>query len=238
MSDLSLPFSPDDFDALTFDTFGTLIDWESGIVAAARPVLVAHGVGLSEEALLAIFARREHAFEDPFHPYREVLGMTLGAISDELGFEPTDRERADFGASVANWPAFADSASALARLRTKYRLYTITNCDDDLYEGPAAKLGNPWDGIFAAGTIGSYKPDPANFLYAFERIPFPKERILHVAQSLFHDHQTAQALGMRSVWVNRRGEAPTGGGATPATTAHFDLEVPDMATLARLLVRG
>ena len=236
MSDIVLPFSPDDFDALTFDTFGTLIDWEAGIVAAARPVLVAHGIGIAEEALLAMFGAHEHGFEDPFHPYRQVLALTLGAIGDELGFQPTEEERATFAASVPNWPAFTDAAASLARLHDRYRLYTITNCDDDLYEGSAAWLGNPWDGVFAAGTIGSYKPDPANFHYAFERIPFPKERILHVAQSLFHDHQTAQALGMTSVWVNRRGEAPGGGGATPLTSATFDLEVPDMATLARLLV--
>lgn len=232
-----LPFSPDDFDALTFDTYGTLIDWESGIVAAARPVLVAHGVGISDEALLSMYGAHEHDFEDPFHIYREVLALTLGAIGEELGFVPTDDESATFAASVPNWPAFPDAVASLARLGAKYRLYTITNCDDDLYVGSASRLGNPWDGVFAAGTIGSYKPDPANFHYAFERIPVPKERILHVAQSLFHDHQTAQALGMTSVWVNRRGDGHEGGGgATPASEATFDLEVPDMATLARLLV--
>jgi 2-haloacid dehalogenase len=236
MTTTELPFSPADFDALTFDTFGTLIDWEAGILAAAHPVLAAHGVGMADDALLAMFAHHEHVVEQNFHPYRQVLGMTLAAIGDELGFVATDAEQAAFGASVPAWPAFDDAPTALARLKNRYRLYTITNCDDDLYVGAAARLGNPWDGIFTAGTIGSYKPNPANFHYAFERIPFPPSRILHVAQSLFHDHQPAQQLGMTTVWVNRRGRGPTGAGATPASSASFDLEVPDMATLASALV--
>ena len=224
----------DRFDALTFDCYGTLIDWEAGLLDAMRPVLDAHGGGAPDDELLERYARREAALEaGPYLPYRDVLARGLAGVAAELGVAPTDEELAVFGGSVVDWPAFPDSADALARLKGRFRLGVITNCDDDLFAASNRRLGVTFDEIVTAQQVGSYKPDPHNFHVVFERLGLPRERILHVAQSLFHDHVPAKALGMTTVWVNRRHDRP-GTGATPPADARPDLEVPDMATLARL----
>ena len=149
---------------------------------------------------------------------------------------PSDDELADFGGSVGDWPAFADSADALARLQARFRLVVITNCDNDLFAASNKRLGVAFDEVITAEQAGSYKPSHHNFEVAFERVArlgVRRERILHVAQSLFHDHVPAHELGMTTVWVNRR-HAKDGPGATPPAAAVPDLTVPDMASLADL----
>ncbi len=228
----------DRFDVLTFDCYGTLIDWETGIVAALRPALEARGVAAHDEDLLSRFARHEATIEaGAYLPYREVLAGAFRGVTAELGVEPTDDEVAAFAGSVADWPAFPDSVEALARLRQRFRLGVITNCDDDLFAASNRRLGEPFDWVITAQQVGSYKPSHRNFEVAFERIGVPRERILHVAQSLFHDHVAAGELGLSSVWVNRR-HGRQGSGATPPASAQPDLVVPDMATLASLAVDG
>ena len=227
----------DDFDVLTFDCYGTLIDWEAGILAALRPVLAAHGIDAADDdALLAAFARHEAASEaGPYKRYRQVLGEVLTAMLAEHGRVPTPDEVAAFGGSVVDWPAFRDSAAALARLQSRFTLGVITNCDDDLFAASEATLGIRFDMVVTAQQAKRYKPNPRGFELAFERIGLPPARILHVAQSLFHDHVTAKQLGLRTVWVDRRA-GKAGGGATPPAQATPDLTVPDMATLAALAV--
>jgi 2-haloacid dehalogenase len=134
---------------------------------------------------------------------------------------------------VGEWPAFPDSRGALARLKEHFALAVITNCDDDLFAASNRRLGVTFDAVITAQQVGSYKPSHRNFEVAFERIGAPRERILHVAQSLFHDHVPAKELGLTTVWVDRRHDRP-GSGATPPTSATPDLVVPDMATLADL----
>ena len=227
------------FDALTFDCYGTLIDWETGLLAGMRQVFDSRGVQPADEDLLERYARHEAELEaGPYLRYRDILGRALAGIADELGVDlpPTDEELAKFGGSVAHWPAFPDSAAALASLARRFRLAVLTNCDDDLFAASNRRLGVTFDWIITAQQVGSYKPSPRNFEVAVERIGLARERILHVAQSLFHDHVPAKALGMTTVWVNRRHDRP-GAGATWETAALHalpDLTVPDMATLARL----
>jgi 2-haloacid dehalogenase len=223
----------DHFDVLTFDCYGTLIDWETGLLGAMRPILAAHGVTADDEDLLERYARHEAGLEDgTYLPYREVLSRGLAGVAAELGATPTAEELASFGGSVADWPAFPDSADALARLKTRYRLVAITNCDDDLFAASNARLGSPFADVITAQQAQSYKPSHRNFEIALDRIGLDA-RVLHVAQSLFHDHVPAKALGLHSVWVNRRHDRP-GSGATPPAAAEPDLTVPDMATLADL----
>ena len=220
------------FDALTFDCYGTLIDWEAGLLAGLRPVLAAHGVAADDETLLQIYAGYEADAEaGPYLAYRDVLGVGLRGVGASLGFEPTDVEVAAFGGSVVDWPAFPDSAAALARLATRYRLGVITNCDDDLFAASNRRLGVTFDPIVTAQQARGYKPRIANFELAFERIDLPRDRILHVAQSLFHDHVPAKALGMTTVWIDRRHDRP-GSGATPPANATPDATFPDMASFA------
>jgi 2-haloacid dehalogenase len=227
----------DRFDVLTFDCYGTLIDWEAGILAAIRGPLAAHGVEAADEDVLTAFARHEAEVEaGPYRRYREVLGEVLGAMVGHFGGEASPDERAAFGASVADWPAFPDSAAALSRLHERYKLGVITNCDDDLFAASQARLGVTFDYLVTAQQAKRYKPNPRGFELMFERVGLPPARILHVAQSLFHDHVPAKRLGLSTVWVDRRGARP-GSGATPPAAATPDLTVPDMATLAALADR-
>ena len=226
------------FDALTFDCYGTLIDWETGLSEAFEPVLRAHGIEADTEDVLARYARHEAAAEaGPYRRYRDVLADGLRGVGAELGFEPTAQEAATFGRSVVDWPAFSDSAAALARLKTRYRLGVITNCDVDLFAASNERLGVEFDWIVTAQQVGAYKPDERGFLLAFDSLGLPRDRILHVAQSLFHDHAPAQRLGLTSVWINRRGDRP-GSGATPEATATPDATFRDMASFAAAALPG
>src|SRR3954451_7216567 len=209
------------FDALTFDCYGTLIDWETGITNALTPIVPA------TDALLERFAEHEAELEaGEYRRYAEVLeqcALRLGAAPDDA--------RA-FGRSVRDWPAFADSATALQALKARFRLGVITNCDDDLFAASNAKLGVEFDWVITAEQARGYKPRLENFEFAFARIDVPRERILHVAQSLFHDHVPAKALHLTTVWVDRR--EGRDGGATPPAAAVPDLTVPDLRSLAEL----
>ncbi len=224
----------DSVDVLTFDCYGTLIDWEAGLAAAMRAALAPHGVDADDERLLELYAPHEASLEaGPYLRYRDVLARSLEAVAADLGVTATAAEVAAFGASVGNWPPFPDSPAALARLRQRYRLGVITNCDDDLFALSNRRLGVTFDWVITAEQAGGYKPRLANFELAFERIGAPRDRILHVAQSLFHDHVPARQLGLRTGWINRR-HGRTGSGATPPAVAVPDVEAPDLASFADL----
>lgn len=222
------------FDAITFDCYGTLIDWERGILNALQPVLAPRGIDLGEDELLERYARHEAALEAAeYLPYRDVLGASLRRLCAELGFDATAAEAASFAAELGAWPAFHDTAAALQRLQERFRLGVITNCDRDLFALSNRRLGVAFDWIVTAEDARAYKPNLAPFELAFETIDVPRERILHVAQSLFHDHVPGKQLGLTTVWVDRRHDR-AGFGATPVASAAPDLTVPDMRTLADL----
>jgi 2-haloacid dehalogenase len=220
------------FEALTFDCYGTLIDWESGLVAWLRAVLEPRGVGTSDDELLELFAREEAALEaGPYLRYREVLGRALRGLTARFGIEPSPEEVDRFGGSVGAWPAFPDSVDALARLKERFRLGVITNCDDDLFAASNRRLGVTFDWVVTAQQVGSYKPSPRNFEVALERVGLPPDRILHVAQSLFHDHVPAKRFGLSTAWIDRRHDR-AGFGATPPAAASPDATFPSMAAFA------
>ena len=221
-----------DFDALTFDCYGTLIDWETGILTGLRAALDAHGVVAGDDQLLEQYATIEAALEaGPYMRYRDILAASLTAIGRSFGVEASESERAAFGASVADWPAFADSPAALVALSRRFRLGVVTNCDDDLFAASNRRLGVSFDWVITAQQARGYKPRIANFDLALERIGLPRERILHVAQSLFHDHVPAKSLGLTTVWIDRRQGRP-GSGATPPAIVEPDAAYPDMASFA------
>jgi 2-haloacid dehalogenase len=227
-------FEFDRFDALTFDCYGTLIDWERGILNALQPVLAPRGVETGEEELLELYAGHEAELEaGPYRPYREVVAASLHRLAADLGQEVTDDEAALFADAVGNWPAFPDTAAALRHLQKRFRLGVITNCDRDLFARSNLRLGVTLDWIVTAEDAEAYKPSLAPFELAFATLDVPRERILHVAQSLFHDHVPAKELGLTTVWVDRRHDRE-GFGATPEAVAEPDLIVPDMVTLAAL----
>ncbi|HEV8403654.1 MAG TPA: haloacid dehalogenase type II [Candidatus Limnocylindrales bacterium] len=224
------------FEALTFDCYGTLIDWETGIVAALRRVLGDAGTGSDDDELLGAFAASEAPAEaGPYRRYRDILALAAHEVSARFGVEPDVAAVTTFADSVGDWPAFPDSAAALARLHQRFRLGVITNCDDDLFARSATRLGTTFDWVVTAQQAGRYKPDERPFEIAFERIGLPRERILHVAQSLFHDHVTARRLGLSTVWIDRRAGRP--GGATPRASAAPDARFVDMASFAEAATR-
>ncbi len=219
-------------DVLTFDCYGTLIDWETGIATALGSVLAAHGVKPPTDQLLETYAIAESRTEaGAYLPYREVLRRSCRFVAARFGVRPRVVEVEAFAASVADWPAFPDSRDALARLAGRFRLGAITNCDDELFAASSARLGNPFTWVVTAQQARAYKPSLRNFELAFEMIDAPRERIVHIAQSLYHDHAPAARLGLKSVWIDRRHGVP-GSGATPPATAQPTLTFPDMATFA------
>jgi 2-haloacid dehalogenase len=226
----SLDFSQ--FEALTFDCYGTLIDWETGIARALRVALGGEAHDVPDEELLTSFARHEAKAEaGPYLLYRTVLAGAAEGVAGDCGARLPEGAAATFADSVGDWPAFPDSTDALRRLHGRVRLGVITNCDDDLFARSKERLGVNFDWVVTAQQAGSYKPNPHNFEVAFERLGVPRDRILHIAQSLFHDHVPAKRLGLSTVWINRRHDRP-GSGATPPAEATPDLELPDMASLA------
>jgi 2-haloacid dehalogenase len=226
----------DAYDVLTFDCYGTLIDWESGLLAALASIFEHHGVALEPDGTLELFGRLETAAEaGAYLEYRRVLRRVLEGIGAQLGFAPSARDLEAFSTSVRDWPAFADSASALRTLQSKYKLAVISNIDDDLFAYSARRLEVPFDWVVTAQQVRSYKPCLDNFKAAFERIGVAPARILHVAQSLYHDIEPARRLGLSTVWVNRR-HGRAGCGATPHACAQPDFEVRDLQRLAQRAV--
>ncbi len=219
---------------LTFDCYGTLIDWETGILSTLQPILADHGVTVDADRLLALHAELESAAErGPYTPYRQLLMTVLRGFGERLGFVPSPAEQTRFADAAGDWPPFADTRAALRVLGRRFRLAIISNIDDDLFARTNQQLDITFDWIVTAQQVKSYKPSLKNFRQALARIGLPTEHVLHVAQSLFHDHVPAKQLGLETVWVNRR-HGKAGSGATPIADARPDLEVPDLATLVTL----
>jgi 2-haloacid dehalogenase len=226
-----------DFKVLTFDCYGTLIDWETGIFHALRPLLRNDPVERSREDVLASFARHETAqeAETPDMVYSELLARVHRGLAEEWGVGASEADHRAFGRSVGDWPAFADSAAALAYLKQFYKLVILSNVDRKSFAQSSKRLGVAFDAVFTAEDVGSYKPDPRNFHYmiaALKQAGQAESDILHVAQSLFHDHAPANAAGLRSAWIDRRAGA-AGAGATPPPPAgvRWDFRFTSMAEL-------
>jgi 2-haloacid dehalogenase len=220
-----------DFDVLTFDCYGTLIDWEPGILNALRPIFADHGVQIADEKALELYGELEpQAEHGEYRDYKSVLKLVLQGMGARLGFAPTGDELSRFAYSVKDWLPFTDSTPALSALKKRYKLAIISNIDDDLIAASVQRLQVTFDWIITAQQARSYKPSPNNFLVALQRIGLPSDKLLHVAQSLYHDIAPARSLGLATVWVNRR-QGKDGGGATLPVQATPDLEVPDLQTL-------
>lgn len=223
----------DQFKVLTFDCYGTLIDWESGILSAMRRAFSAHQRPFDPQKVLAAYAELEPQIQSgSYSPYRQVLAELMRGISGRFNVPFSPAEVDSLAESVADWLPYPDTVPALRLLKQKYQLAIISNIDDDLFAFSAQRLEVTFDFVITAQQAGSYKPSLQNFQLALARIGQPKEKILHVAESLFHDIAPASSLGLRTVWVNRR--AGTGLGASKPACADPDMTVSDLRGLARL----
>jgi 2-haloalkanoic acid dehalogenase type II len=269
------------FDALTFDCYGTLIDWETGICDALAPLLARAGVAvpggppnaapsqnaptrnapsqnaptptdmghagmglsrsgveLSRDTVLQAFARLESRQQEttPDMPYPDLLAEVHGQLAAEWDVARDPAEDAAFGASIAAWPPFPDTIEALRYLKQHFRLIILSNVDRTSFQATNQRLGVAFDAICTAQDIGSYKPDHRNFRYLLDRLReqgVPREKLLHVAQSLFHDHVPANALGLASAWIDRRQDAGSGGATAPvAPGVRYDFRFPTLGALA------
>jgi 2-haloacid dehalogenase len=220
------------FEILTFDCYGTLIDWESGILAALHRILSIHGEKIDDATLLKLYGDFEQRSEHgKFHPYREVLKSVVRRFGDELGFVPTAEETRSLPDALSTWKPWPDTVAALRQLKTRYRLAILSNVDDDLFATTRPKLEVDFDEVITAQQAHAYKPSLKLFELALSRIHAPAHRVLHVGQSIYHDVIPAQALGLATVWVNRPSANP-GVGAVKAAEAKPDLTVSSLAELA------
>jgi 2-haloacid dehalogenase len=221
------------FQWLSFDCYGTLIDWESGILGYLRPLLRGKGCAVGDAQILTMYSElepREQA--GPYRPYREVLASVVRGFAHELHFVVTDDEAEGLAESIRGWEPFPDTIAGLQRLHSRYKLAILSNIDDDLFAFTASKLRVPFDAVVTAQQVRSYKPSLNNFEALLRRYDISREGLLHVAESLYHDVVPAQALGIATVWVNRR-QGRTAA-ATKLVAAQPDLEVRDIAALAAL----
>ena len=228
-----------DFKALTFDCYGTLIDWETGILSGLQPLVEKADIEPSRDQILEIFAQNESAqeVETPATPYSQLLSIVYKRIARTWGVAVTNEEANSFGASIPDWPEFSDSVSALQYLKKHYKLVILSNVDNESFSFSNQKLGVSFDAIYTAEDVGSYKPAPANFKYMLDKlksIGVARSEVLHTAESMFHDHKPANEIGLASCWIYRR-HNDQGFGATmnPGAMPKYDFRFTSMAELAK-----
>jgi 2-haloacid dehalogenase len=228
-----------DFKALTFDCYGTLIDWESGIWAALQPLLATAGAQIDRDQALEAFGRRESAQQaaTPGLLYPALLTRVHRQLAQEWGLATTPALDERFGASVPDWPAFADSPEALAALKRRFKLVVLSNVDRAGFAASNRRLKVAFDAVYTAEDIGAYKPNPGNFAYLLEHVKrdlgLDKQDLLHTAQSLFHDHVPARAAGLATCWIDRRmGQAGLGATMAPPEAVEPDFHFASLAELA------
>jgi 2-haloacid dehalogenase len=224
------------FELLTFDCYGTLVDWESGILSTLRPLLIGHGKLLNDTEILELYGEFEAQAESgEYRSYHEVLQSVIRSFGKHLSFTPTVEETDSLYASVPRWRPWPDTVAALKKLGSRYRLAIISNIDDDLFAATRPHLHTDFQSVTTAQQARCYKPSLKIFRSALEKARVPEGRILHVGQSIYHDVVPAQSLGLATVWVNRPSRR-SGVGAVKKSEGKPDLEVADLQTLANLAI--
>jgi 2-haloacid dehalogenase len=220
------------FEILTFDCYGTLINWEAGILSALHRILSTHGKNIDDATLLKVYGDFELRSEQgAFRPYREVLESVVRQFATELRFTPSPEEVRSLPDSLSTWKPWPDTVAGLRQLKSRFRLAILSNVDDDLFAATRPQLGVDFDEVITAQQAQAYKPSLKLFELALSRIHAPAHRVLHVGQSVYHDVVPAQSLGLATVWVNRPSARP-GVGAVKAAEATPDLTVSSLAELA------
>lgn len=232
------PVKLTDFSTLTFDCYGTLIDWESGMVSALEPLTSRLQQALPRNEILSTHARYESFQQShaPTMPYPEILATVYKRMAEQWGLSTSWAECLRYGQSVKAWLPFVDSADALAYLKQHYRLVVLSNVDNDSFAASNERLGVTFDAVYTAQDIGSYKPHDRNFAYMIEslaRLGVEQGEILHTAESLYHDHRPANEYGLKSCWINRRRDQEGTGATMPLEISpQYDFRFSSMAEMA------
>jgi 2-haloacid dehalogenase len=225
------------FTTISFDCFGTLIDWEAGILPTLRRVLANHDQSLSDAEILELYGELEARAESgPYQSYKDVLESVVHGFAERFHFTATPAETRSLHESVPSWPPFLDTVAALRQLQQRYKLAVISNIDDDLFAQTQKHLGVKFDEVITAQRARSYKPSLNNFQIALRMLAISPEQLLHAGQSVYHDVVPAASLGISTVWVNRKSARP-GVGPVRASIGKPDLEVPDLASLVAVMTR-
>lgn len=228
-----------DFKVLTFDCYGTLIDWERGILHQLRPLVERLENPPSNDAILEAHARHEalQQQQTPTKPYREILAVVYRRLAEDLGIPVSWDECLTYGQGVKRWPAFHDSASVLQYLKKHFKLVILSNIDNESFSSSNGKLGVEFDAIYTAEDIGSYKPSPRNFEYMLKMQlaqGVAKDDVLHIAESMYHDHAPANELGVASCWIYRRFDQPGYGAANvPQSMPTYKFQFNSLADFAK-----
>jgi 2-haloacid dehalogenase len=237
---MTMNFEP--FTAISFDCYGTLIDWEAGIVPVVRALLAGHGQSLPAADILELYGEFEAEAESgPYQSYREVLQSVVRAFADRFHFEANSSEIRSLYQSVPAWMPFPDTVSALRELQKRHKLAVISNIDDNLFAETRKRLGVEFDAVITAEQARSYKPSLNNFQIALRMLSISADRLLHAAQSIYHDIVPAQSLGIATAWVNRKSARPGIGAVRDspqgASGKRADVELPDLASLAATVLK-
>lgn len=221
---------------ITFDCYGTLIDWETGMLASLRKLFSSSRHKIADDKILEMYGEVEAELESgSYIPYRQVLAQTVQEMGRRCNIAVSKEAAMRFAQSLTEWEPFADTVAGLQALTRKYRLGIISNIDDDLFAGTRKKLLVDLDPIVTAQQVQSYKPSLKNFQEAIKRSGLSKEQILHAGQSVYHDIVPSSFLGLRNVWVNRPSVRPGSGAAKPAV-AQPSAEVHNLSELVGLLM--
>ncbi len=227
-----------DFKVLTFDCYGTLVDWESGMIEGLKGLASRAGRSLARDEILQAHARQESSQQQftPAMPYRQLLAVVYKRLAEEWNVPVKWEECLEYGRSIRNWPAFPDSVEALQYLKKHYKLVILSNVDNESFSYSNKKLQVAFDAIITAEDVGSYKPNSRNFEYLIDKLAglgIEKSEILHTAESMFHDHAPANSLGLASCWIHRRhGKAGFGATMNPGALPKYDFKFTSMADLA------
>ncbi len=221
-----------EIEVLTFDCYGTLIDWETGIITTLKPMLELDKVFIHEEEILELYAQFESKIEQgKYITYKEVLRNVVKMFNQHYA---TNIDINSLLKSFESWEPFEDTVESLKKLKSKFKLVVLSNVDKDLFELTNKKLVVQFDRVFTAEEIRKYKPSKEFFEYAINNIRIDVGNIVHIAQSLYHDIKPAKELGIKTVWINRR-KGKEGTGATPIVEVEPDIEVPDLKNLVELI---
>jgi 2-haloacid dehalogenase len=225
------------FEILTFDCYGTLINWEAGLLPVLHRILSAHCKKVDDATILKLYGDFEQRSEQPpFRRYREVLESVVSQFGEKLGFTPTAGEMRALPQSLPTWKPWPDTIAALSQLKSRFKLAILSNVDDDLFAGTRPQLEVDFDEVITAQQAQAYKPSLKIFELALSRIDAPAHRVLHVGQSIYHDVVPAQELGLATAWINRPSARP-GVGAVKAADAKPDMTFASLAELAEAALR-